>query len=143
MRPPFKHRFHPHRGHGDPPGGGGKPHRPGDQTLQEIRYLKHLIERQTPVCVKLRNNEEVDGFIEYYDHSFIRLTRANAPNLFIFKHEIKYIYEKQGARGGPGPRRGAETGRSEPAERQRPERTAEGDEAEVADGGHAAPSQEP
>ena len=93
MRP----RFHqPHRGGaGGAGGGGGKPHRPPDQTFAEVQYLKQLIERQTPVCIKLRTNEEVRGVIEYYDSSFIRLTRVKAPNLFIFKHEIKYVYEEK------------------------------------------------
>jgi sRNA-binding regulator protein Hfq len=45
--------------------------------------------------VRLRNNEEVDGTIEYYDHSFIRLTRVGVANLFIFKRDIKYLYERQ------------------------------------------------
>lgn len=95
MKGPFKPRFHPsQRGGGHPPGG-GKSHRAPDQTLQEVNYLKHLIERQTPICIKLRNNEEVRGVIEYYDQSFIRVTRAKAPNLFIFKHEIKYLYEEK------------------------------------------------
>ncbi len=35
----------------------------------------------------------VRGTIEYYDHSFIRITRDQLPNLFIFKHDIKYIQE--------------------------------------------------
>ena len=43
--------------------------------------------------VKMLDGEEVDGVIEYYDHSFIRLTREGQPNLFIFKHDIKYIKE--------------------------------------------------
>jgi hypothetical protein len=43
--------------------------------------------------VKLTDGEEVSGTIEYYDHSFIRLTRKDGPNLFIYKHEIKYIVE--------------------------------------------------
>ena len=97
MRDRFRPRFHPQRGGhgGGGGGGGGKPHRAPDQTLQEIHYLKQLIERQTPICVKLRNNEEVRGVIEYYDQSFIRVTRNKAPNLFIFKHEIKYLYEER------------------------------------------------
>ena len=37
---------------------------------------------------------KVTGTIEYYDQSFIRLTRDGQPNLFIFKHEIKYIVEE-------------------------------------------------
>ena len=65
-----------------------------DLTLEEVRYIKYLIERQIPVRVKLKNNEEVRGLIEYYDVNFIRLTRPAGPNLFIFKHEIKYLYEE-------------------------------------------------
>jgi sRNA-binding regulator protein Hfq len=67
--------------------------RPAEQTLEEIRYLKHLIEKKIPVCVKLSDNEVVDGVVEYYDQRFIRITRTGAPNLFIFKHDIKYLYE--------------------------------------------------
>ena len=67
--------------------------RPGEQTFEEVRYLKRLIENATPIRVRLRNNEEVSGIIEYYDVNFIRLTRNKEPNLFIFKHDIKYLYE--------------------------------------------------
>ena len=70
-----------------------KSSRPPDQTLEEIKYLKHLIEMKIPVRVKLSDNEFVEGVIEYYDKRFIRVTRAGAPNLFIFKHDIKYLYE--------------------------------------------------
>jgi host factor-I protein len=45
------------------------------------------------VRVKMLDGEEVSGTIEYYDQSFIRLTREGEPNLFIFKHDIKYIQE--------------------------------------------------
>ena len=94
MKRPFKSRFHrPPHGGGGQGGGFGRSSRAPEYTLQEVNYLKHLIEKQTPVCVKLRNNEEIRGFIEYYDTSFIRITRTKAPNLFIFKHDIKYLYE--------------------------------------------------
>jgi len=46
------------------------------------------------VRVKLADGEEVAGVIEYYDQSFIRLTRQGQPNLFIFKHDIKYLEEE-------------------------------------------------
>ena len=61
-----------------------------------MRYLKHLIEAETPVRVKLTDGEEVSGTIEYYDHSFIRLTRKDGPNLFIYKHQIRTITEAAG-----------------------------------------------
>jgi sRNA-binding regulator protein Hfq len=71
----------------------GKAAKPVEQTFEEVKYLKHLIEEKIPVCVKLTGNEEVFGMVEYYDQRFLRLTRAGAPNLFIFKHDIKYLYE--------------------------------------------------
>lgn len=88
----------PHRGKPPmkqpPPGGGVRSSRAPEQTFEEVRYLKHLIENQIPVRIKLEDNSVVSGTIEYYDHSFIRLTREPAePNLFIYKHEIKYLYE--------------------------------------------------
>jgi host factor-I protein len=64
-----------------------------EQTFAEIRYLKELIEARKPVRVVLTGNEEVDGVVEFYDTSFIRLTREGKPNLFLFKHDIKYLYE--------------------------------------------------
>jgi sRNA-binding regulator protein Hfq len=67
--------------------------RPLEQTFEEIKYLKHLIDGKILICVKLSDGEEVRGTVEYYDQRFIRITRAGAPNLFIFKHDIKYLYE--------------------------------------------------
>ena len=67
--------------------------RPSEQTLEEVKYLKHLIEQKIPICVKLVDGEEVQGTVEYYDQRFIRITRQGAPNLFVFKHDIKYLYE--------------------------------------------------
>ena len=82
-------------GGGKPPGQGpSNKSRAPEQTFEEVRYLKLLIDDEVPVRVKLLDNSEVSGRIEYYDHSFIRLTRDGAPNLFIFKHEIKYLYEE-------------------------------------------------
>ncbi len=64
-----------------------------EQTFEEVKYLRHLIEKSVPVRIKLSNNEEVTGMIEFYDANFIRITREGAPNLFLFKHDIKYLYE--------------------------------------------------
>ena len=72
---------------------GSKSARAPEHTFEEAKYLKQLIENTTPVRVKLEDGEEVSGTIEYYDQSFIRLTRKGEPNLFIFKHDIKYIQE--------------------------------------------------
>ena len=71
----------------------GKSARAPEQTFQEVKYLKELIEKSTPVRVKMVDGEQVEGTIEYYDKRFIRVTREGKPNLFIFKHEIKYLEE--------------------------------------------------
>jgi sRNA-binding regulator protein Hfq len=64
-----------------------------EQTFEEVKYLKHLIANEVTVRVRLSDNQEVEGIVEFYDTNFIRLTRAGGPNLFLFKHDIKYLYE--------------------------------------------------
>ena len=71
---------------------------PGE-TEREGAYLKELVLNQARVLVKLRSGEEVAGYVEYYDKAFIRLTPDTGPNLFIFKHDIKYLREEQSDRG--------------------------------------------
>ena len=73
---------------------GTKSGRAPEYTFEEAKHLKQLIENATPIRVKMEDGEEVAGTIEYYDKSFIRLTRKGKPNLFIFKHDIKYIQEE-------------------------------------------------
>jgi len=65
-----------------------------EQTLEEVKYLRHLVENEIPVRIRLSNNDEVSGTIEFFDSNFIRLTRNGGPNLFLFKHDIKYLYEE-------------------------------------------------
>ena len=61
--------------------------------MEEVNFLKRLIENRVRVRVRLSDNQEVDGIIEFYDANFIRLTRKGEPNLFLFKHDIKYLFE--------------------------------------------------
>ncbi len=65
-----------------------------EQTFEEVKYLRYLIEKGIPVRIRLSSNEEVAGIIEFYDSNFIRVTRDGAPNLFLYKHDIKYMYEE-------------------------------------------------
>jgi host factor-I protein len=68
---------------------------PSEHTSAEATYLKSLGEKQTPVTIKLRDGEIVEGWIEYYDKDMLRLTRKKDPNLFIFKHDIIYIAQSE------------------------------------------------
>jgi host factor-I protein len=65
-----------------------------EHTFEESKYLKRLIDNGIPVRLRLESNEDVEGTIEYYDSAFIRLTRVGKPNLFIYKHDIKYLSEE-------------------------------------------------
>ena len=64
-----------------------------DRTFLEVRYLQQLVDDRIPVRVRMSDNQEVEGVIEFYDSSFIRLSREGVPNLFLFKQDLKYIYE--------------------------------------------------
>lgn len=66
-----------------------------EQTFEEVRYLKRLIDGHTSVRLKLSDNQEVRGQIEYFDSRFLRITRDGEPNLFVFKHDIKYLIEEE------------------------------------------------
>lgn len=64
-----------------------------DTTYEEVRYLRHLIDQKIRVHIRLTDDEEVIGLIEFYDAGFLRLTRPGEANLFVYKHDIKYLYE--------------------------------------------------
>jgi host factor-I protein len=64
-----------------------------DHTLHEVEYLQRLVNERIPVCVRMSDNQEVQGVVEFYDATFIRLTREGAPNLFLYKQDLKYLYE--------------------------------------------------
>ena len=66
-----------------------------EQTFEEVKYLRRLVDSRTRVCVRLTNNEDIEGCIEFYDESFLRLTRDDGPNVFIYKHDIKYFWEAE------------------------------------------------
>jgi sRNA-binding regulator protein Hfq len=64
-----------------------------EQTFEETKFLRRLSESRVPVRIRLTSDEEVEGVVEFFDDSFLRLTRAGLPNLFIYKHDIKYLAE--------------------------------------------------
>ena len=47
------------------------------------------------MVVVLKDGEEVQGFIEWYDRNCLKVTRENGePNLMIYKPAIKYMYKE-------------------------------------------------
>ena len=65
-----------------------------EQTFEEVRFLKRLVESKAHVRIKLGDNEEISGIVEFYDANLIRVTRDGHPNLFVYKHDIKYLTEE-------------------------------------------------
>ncbi|MCX6593877.1 MAG: hypothetical protein NTZ56_20375 [Acidobacteria bacterium] len=64
-----------------------------EQTFAETQYLKALVESQAKIAIRLASNEVIEGQLEFFDQGFLRVTRTGEPNLFVFKHDIKYLYE--------------------------------------------------
>ncbi len=71
---------------------------PSEQTNAENFYYQKQMQTKTPMVVVLRDGEEVHGIIEWYDKHCIKLNRAGAANLMIYKPAIKYMF-KEGENG--------------------------------------------
>jgi host factor-I protein len=83
-RPPFRDHREREDDSQSEPGAGSR----------ESEYLRNLADEKKTIAVHLRSGETYRGFLEYYDKRFVRLTRQGAPNLFIFKQDIKYLSEE-------------------------------------------------
>jgi len=68
---------------------------PPEQTnAEEFYYLKQMAAK-TPMVVILVNDEELRGWIEWYDKGAIKLNRHAGPNLLIQKHVIRYMFKEE------------------------------------------------
>ena len=72
---------------------------PPDQTHAENFYYQKQMQSQTPVVVMMKDGEQIQGLIEWYDKNCIKLNRISGSNLLIYKPSIRYIY-KAGENGG-------------------------------------------
>lgn len=66
---------------------------PPDQTHAENFYYQKQIQSKTAVAIMLKDGEQVQGIIEWYDRSCIRVTRNGGGSLLIYKPAIRYIYK--------------------------------------------------
>jgi hypothetical protein len=98
------------RSNGGAPRGGMPPPRPSQQpssiqvrkrqpppgeTHAEIYYYKKQIDAHTPMVLVLRDGEEIEGTIEWYDRGALKINRRGAPNLLVLKRNIKYIFKAE------------------------------------------------
>jgi host factor-I protein len=75
---------------------------PPEQTNAEAFYYKKQMDNRTPMVVVLQDGEELRGVIEWYDRSCIKLHRDGAPNLFVLKHNVKYMFKESELHGDEG-----------------------------------------
>ena len=66
---------------------------PPEQTHAENYYYQKQIQSKTAVVVVMKDGEQVQGFIEWYDRNCIKLSRNGGGNLLIYKPAIRYIYK--------------------------------------------------
>ena len=71
----------------------GKKPTPPDQTHAENFYYQKQMQAHTPMVVVLKDGEQVQGVIEWYDRNCIKLNRTGQANLLIYKPNIKYMYK--------------------------------------------------
>ena len=78
------------------PQGTGSPRRkiaPPEQTNAESFYYLKQMQSKTPLVIVLQDDEKLRGVIEWYDKCCLKVNREGAPNLLIFKSNIKYMHK--------------------------------------------------
>ena len=66
---------------------------PPDQTNAENFYYMKQMQAKTPMVVVLKDGEVLEGIIEWYDKTCLKFNRETAPNLLLYKANIKYMYK--------------------------------------------------
>jgi len=79
------------------PGSSRRRPAPAEQTNAEAFYYLKQMNTQTPMIVVLDNGEQLNGQIEWYDRSCLKVHREDGPNLLVFKHCIRYLYKAEDA----------------------------------------------
>ena len=68
---------------------------PPSETNAEIFYYKKQMDAHTEMVIVLLDGEEIEGTIEWYDRSALKVNRREGPNLMVLKHNIKYMYKAE------------------------------------------------
>ena len=68
---------------------------PPDQTNAENFYYIKQMQTKTPMVIVLKDGEELHGIIEWYDKNCLKVNRDGAPNVLVYKPNIKYMYKAE------------------------------------------------
>ncbi len=78
----------------------GRKRVPPSETNAEIFYYKKQMDSHTVMVMVLNDGDEVEGTIEWYDRSALKINRKGAPNILLLKHNIKYMFKAEDRDGG-------------------------------------------
>jgi len=68
---------------------------PPSETNAEIYYYKKQIDSRTLMTIVLKDGEEIEGTIEWYDRDALKVNRTDEPNVLLLKHNIKYMFKAE------------------------------------------------
>jgi host factor-I protein len=70
---------------------------PPEQTNAENFYYLKQMQSKVSMSIVLRDGEVLKGVIEWYDKDCLKVNREDAPNLVVFKSNIKYMHKAEQA----------------------------------------------
>ncbi len=77
----------------------GKKAPPPEQTHAENFYYQKQMQARTPMVIVMHDGETVQGILEWYDKSCIKVNRTGSqPNMLIYKAAIKYMFKANEAK---------------------------------------------
>lgn len=82
-------------GNGQATAASGRKRQPTAETNAEVFYYKKQIESHTVMVIVLQDGEEIEGTIEWYDRTALKVNRKSAPNIMLLKHNIKYMFKAE------------------------------------------------
>jgi host factor-I protein len=65
---------------------------PYDTHAENYYYLKQM-NKKTLMAVVFYDGQVVEGFVEWYDRHCFKLNRDGAPNLLVYKNNVKYLHK--------------------------------------------------
>ncbi|MBS1826738.1 MAG: RNA chaperone Hfq [Acidobacteria bacterium] len=93
IRPPIKDlKDNADKGRGAPP---LKKQVPPEQTNAENFYYVKQMQAKTPMVFVLKGGETLNGVIEWYDKTCLKVNRDNGPNILLYKANIAYMYKDE------------------------------------------------
>ena len=90
IRPPFNENKQQTGAKKPPP----KKTAPPEQTNAENFYYIKQMQSKTQMVIVLKDGEELQGCIEWYDKCCLKVNRTEGPNILLYKPSIKYMYKE-------------------------------------------------